>query len=57
MKVKVFDEAYPELLEKALNKFLEDNPSVLVIDIKYAISIVDNDENYFTALLLYKEGK
>lgn len=49
MKVKIFKQYYPDSIEIFINKFLQDNPNIEVIDIK--LSPVDN---YIVALIIYR---
>lgn len=54
MKVKQFDNE-PYNLEKTINKWLEDNEAINIVDIKYAMG-VDVDGSYASCLIFYKEG-
>ena len=53
MKVKQFDNE-PYNLEPTINKWLEDNEAINIVDIKYAMG-VDVDGSYASCLIFYKE--
>lgn len=52
MKVKQFDNE-PYNLEPEINKWLEDNEAINIVDIKYAM--VDGGGCYASCLIFYKE--
>lgn len=55
MKVKIFDEEHESDLEKAINKFLDEN-DIDVIDIKYQTSAFSYGEDQiycFSAMIIY----
>lgn len=43
-------------LEEELNKFLEENKDIRVIDIKYAMTTIDNEYTQSSALVIYEEN-
>lgn len=53
MKVKQFDNE-PYNLEPTINKWLEDNEAINIVDIKYAMG-VDGGGSYASCLIFYNE--
>ena len=57
VQVKVFDEEHEDDLSDMINAFLEDNPDIDVVDIKFSTScrIQEEEQIYcFSALLIYR---
>ena len=56
VQVKVFDEEHEDDLSDMINAFLEDNPDIDVVDIKFSTSCsIQEEEIYcFSALLIYR---
>ena len=58
MKVKIFDESHEADLEEDVNSFFVENENIIVIDIKYQVSIgilSDEEQIYcFSAMIIYK---
>ncbi len=52
VKVKMFNECYPEKLEKEVNTFLK---NVDLVDIKYAVTIYDKEVLDYSAMVIFKE--
>lgn len=42
-------------LEEEINKFLEENKDIHVVDIKYAVATIEDDYTQSSALVIYKE--
>lgn len=58
MKVKLFDESHEKDLEVAINKFLDEEENINIIDIKFqtAISVFSEEQVYcFSAMILYSK--
>jgi len=61
LKVKTFADYTDGCIEQKLNKFLQENPKVTIVDIKYfnGYGVVSNDESESygreTALLVYRK--
>ena len=53
MKVKQFDNE-PYNLEPEINKWLEDNEGINIVNVKYAMG-VDAEGSYASCLIFYKE--
>ena len=53
MKVKQFDNE-PYNLEPAINKWLEDNEAINIVNVKYSMG-VGADGSYASCLIFYKE--
>lgn len=53
MKVKQFDNE-PYNLEPAINKWLEDNETINIVNVKYAM-VMDEGDSYASCLIFYKE--
>lgn len=53
MKVKQFDNE-PYNLEPEINKWLEDNKAINIVNVKYAMS-GDGSGSYASCLIFYKE--
>ena len=43
-------------LEEEINKFLEENKDIHVIDIKYAVATIENEYTQSSALVIYEEN-
>ena len=57
MKVKTFSNNYRNGFEKDIQVFLDKNPSIEIITLKYAVSHSNYTESdNYSALLVYKEN-
>lgn len=58
IRVKVFDESHEKDLEEAINVFLKKMDEEQIIDIKYQVSVSNNDEESqiycFSAMVVYR---
>ncbi len=43
-------------LEEEINKFLEENKDIHIIDIKYAVATIENEYTQSSALIIYEEN-
>lgn len=54
MKVEIFSTRDAAKLQFSMNKFLEDNPDIEVIELEYGHVCDPSGEQLYSALLLYK---
>ncbi|MEI4832320.1 sporulation protein Cse60 [Bacillus sp. FJAT-53711] len=58
IRVKIFDESHEKDLEEAINVFLKKMDEEQIVDIKYQVSVSNNDEESqiycFSAMIIYK---
>ncbi|MGG2063939.1 sporulation protein Cse60 [Bacillus sp. S14(2024)] len=58
IRVKIFDESHEKDLEEAINVFLKKMDEEKIVDIKYQVSVSNNDEESqiycFSAMIIYK---
>ncbi|MEH6890811.1 sporulation protein Cse60 [Bacillus sp. JJ864] len=58
IRVKIFDESHEKDLEEAINVFLKKMDEEQVVDIKYQVSVSNNDEESqiycFSAMVVYR---
>ncbi|MDC2865042.1 MULTISPECIES: sporulation protein Cse60 [unclassified Bacillus (in: firmicutes)] len=58
IRVKIFDESHEKDLEEAINVFLKKMDEEQIIDIKYQVSVSNNDEESqiycFSAMVVYR---
>lgn len=54
LKVKIFSFESERMAEDAINKFINDNPTNEIVDIKIG---GDGDTSFITYVIIYKENK
>ncbi|CAG9611302.1 MULTISPECIES: sporulation protein Cse60 [Bacillus] len=58
IRVKIFDESHEKDLEEAINVFLKKMDEEQIVDIKYQVSVSNNDEESqiycFSAMVVYR---
>ncbi|MEI4799795.1 sporulation protein Cse60 [Bacillus sp. NPDC077411] len=58
IRVKIFDESHEKDLEEAINVFLKKVDEEKIVDIKYQVSVSNNDEESqiycFSAMIIYR---
>ncbi|MGF9963604.1 MULTISPECIES: sporulation protein Cse60 [Bacillus] len=58
IRVKIFDESHEKDLEEAINVFLKKMDEEQIVDIKYQVSVSNNDEESqiycFSAMIIYR---
>ncbi|PGZ97778.1 sporulation protein cse60 [Bacillus pseudomycoides] len=58
IRVKIFDESHEKDLEESINAFLKKMDEEQIVDIKYQVSVSNNDEESqiycFSAMVVYR---
>ena len=54
LKVEIFHSVDSVKLQSQINEYLNKNPGLNVIDIKFQHVLDEHDEHYFSAMIIYK---